>query len=163
MVLERWLCKQWACPFRLVLFGAATALAAAAGAYNANHDDKLERPTAEQTERALEAGERFQYQLFPVPLAPPPVTLIPESYTAQIEPYRPPVTRPDPYDYYRWRWGPRVFWPCERLDPFHRFSLDPWRDTRHDRDHRDKWDPFDIWCPPSPGFGGRHPHHWGEP
>jgi len=149
--------------YRFVLFTASTWLACAAQAYDANHDFKLDPPAPEQTEKALEAGERFQYQLFPVPLAPPPVTLIPEGYSAQIEPYRPPVTRPDPYDDYRWRWGSRVFWPCERLDPFHRYSIYLWRDKRHDRDHGDRWDPYDIWCPPSYGSGSWHPRYWGEP
>lgn len=163
MALERSLYMGWTRPSQLVLFAAAMGLASAVGAYDANHDDKLERPTAEQTERALEAGERFQYQLFPVPLSAPPVTLIPESYTAQIEPYRPPVTSPDRYDYYRRRWGPRVFWPCERLDPFHRYSTYLWRDKRHDRGHGHRWDPYDMWCPPAYGPGSRYPRHWGEP
>ncbi|MFC1772295.1 hypothetical protein ACFL3A_02955 [Pseudomonadota bacterium] len=162
MALGYRLINKHAALFGLVLFTAVTGLAFAAQTYDANHDDKLEPPTPEQTERALEAGERFQYQLIPPPLAGPPMTTIPESYTAQTEPERVLAEPWDPYDNYLWRWGPRAFWPCEQFDPFHRFSsrpysVPPWKDKKHDGDYGQRWGSFDMWCPPAYGPISTHP------
>ena len=127
MILEHSLHNKQVSLPRLLLLTAVAGLAFTAQAYDANHDDKLEPPTPEQTERALEAGERFQYQLIPPPYAGPPMTTIPESYTAQTEPERVLAEPWDPYDYYLWRWGPRAFWHVNSSILFAAFRAIPIR------------------------------------
>ena len=141
----------------------AAALASPTGGYDANHDQRLGSPTTEQTDRALEAGEKFRDRQ---PAAPPPQTpvAIPESYSTKVSPDGLTMLQQEPGVDEHWRWGPRVFWPCESVYPYWEYSIYLWGDGYHDRRPRrsSQRDLFEMWCPPLRDRITRHPHDRGE-
>lgn len=141
----------------------AAGVSFAAGDYDVNHDKKLEPPTQEQTRQALNAGEKFNAWLSPASQVKPPIAVIPETYTAETEVYPALPPPEEEYDKYWWQWRPQLFWPCERLDPFQRYSFYLSIGSDYDRDHKDRLDLFDMWCPPAHGHVRKHPHKQGKP
>ena len=150
---------------RLLMFALLTAAGAlfAAGDYDVNHDKKLESPNQEQIQQALKAGEKFNAWLTPEPPVKPPMAVIPESYTTETEVYPASPPPEEEYDSYWWRWGPQLFWPCARFDPFQRYSFYLSIGRHHERDRDDWLGLFDMWCPPLHGHVRKHPHQRGEP